>query len=164
MLFGFAFGLQNTLQKMENSEFEFHLTGSRFFGNYTLHSDYDFFVQLPKTKLKDTSLANLLADCGFKVLMGADYTDKLTAVVYRKPATKDEPQIDVQLCLDAELKCQVQENLRQTGALKTAVKQLQDLYGWDTMRVKKGLAQVWDVAIATVKQMRDVSVVTDYRM
>ena len=37
--------LQNYLSILENSKFAFQLTGSRFFGNATEKSDWDFFVQ-----------------------------------------------------------------------------------------------------------------------
>jgi hypothetical protein len=36
--------LASLLVALSNSEFEFYLTGSQFFGNYTNESDYDFFV------------------------------------------------------------------------------------------------------------------------
>lgn len=33
------------LSILENSAFEFHLTGSRFFGSHQINSDYDFFTE-----------------------------------------------------------------------------------------------------------------------
>lgn len=166
MLFGTDLGLSGTLHRMNESQFEFHLTGSRFFGNYGLGSDYDFFVQFEQPftadSLCDTTIVKELVKLGFRTLMGSDYTDKLTVAVYRKPATKDECQIDVQLCLDAALKSQVQEVLRQTGALETAKRALAGHLS--RTGTKKHLFQIWDTAIATVQSIQDAKIVSNWRM
>jgi ribosomal protein L7/L12 len=38
-------GIQAVLAALQNSTFNFQLTGSRYFGTHGEHSDYDFFVQ-----------------------------------------------------------------------------------------------------------------------
>lgn len=67
------------LSKMENSEYEFILTGSHFFGNATVNSDYDFFVETTA----DKEINKFLEKLGFVRLVGTQYQDTSIVVVYR---------------------------------------------------------------------------------
>lgn len=45
MLYNLNHSFPSVVKTLEMSKFEFHLTGSRFWGNVTNSSDWDFFVQ-----------------------------------------------------------------------------------------------------------------------
>lgn len=45
MLLNMTNTLPDVVAKMQEAEFQFHLTGSRYWGNHTEKSDWDFFVQ-----------------------------------------------------------------------------------------------------------------------
>ena len=87
------------IDALRNSEFEFYLTGSRFFLTHKPSSDWDFFT-------KDCEeVRRFLTNFGFRPEAG-EYSDKLTTTVYRQPF------IDVQLVSDVECKRIAQEILR----------------------------------------------------
>lgn len=76
------------LTQLAESKLDFHLTGSRYFGNATQLSDWDFFCQDSK------QVRNFLVSLGFKVGgQGTDYLDNQMAFVYRHP----EALVDVQV-------------------------------------------------------------------
>lgn len=111
------------LNKLAESKFMFYPTGSRFFGNATEESDYDFFVEDTQPVL--TFLENL----GFNPLggnyYGPDPLDRNTRVVMRKLVRDGEypgagaygihlprwTHIDIQICKDIYMKQQAQEIL-----------------------------------------------------
>ena len=64
--------LYQILTAFEQSQFEFFLTGSRFFGGADLDSDYDFFVA------KSDSLESWLRELGFVTDQDVAYTDDPT--------------------------------------------------------------------------------------
>lgn len=81
----------------------FHLTGSRYFGNATDASDWDFFAET----LPDNGLAHWLSSAGFNLLSHSRYTDNQTVDVWRHPTG-----IDVQEVKSAKLKASAQIILR----------------------------------------------------
>ena len=64
---------------MGASTFAFYLTGSRFYGEVTAQSDWDFFV------LDHANLDYWLLDNGFILLDSHKYNDPATVMVYRHP-------------------------------------------------------------------------------
>lgn len=94
-------GISKVRVWMAQSDHEFHLTGSRYFGFTKRDSDWDFFAQ-------DTESARVALEAnGFKELYRTDYTDSELTRVYRHEGEK----IDVQLVKDVALKIEVQEYL-----------------------------------------------------
>ena len=97
---------QETLLKMEKSEFQFHLTGSRRFGNHSTLSDWDFFTD------DNEEVVRFLCDLGFRVYFEDRYNiypDSQTVVVLRHSAFN----IDVQIVKDVETKRMAQDLLLQ---------------------------------------------------
>lgn len=82
--------LFQVLKAMEESDFEFFLTGSRFFGGFRDGSDYDFFV------LFDAKVENYLHSLGFIEDDLAQYEGDPTFVRVLTLATK-EGIVQVQL-------------------------------------------------------------------
>jgi len=109
--------MQNVLDEMEKSPFNFWLTGSRFFGTAKPESDWDFYASATEHDSKDTSIRTFLAELGFFLLGPFDYNvdgaynDDNCAYVYRWRGPGTE-QIDVQLQENVDLKHKAQELLR----------------------------------------------------
>lgn len=82
--------IRSPLQKLQESEFEFALTGSRRFGTHNEMSDFDFYVK------KSSSVAAWLEDNGFALLENDAAYDIPGIQVYRSG------RIDVQLRNDVE--------------------------------------------------------------
>lgn len=104
------------------TKFEFHLTGSRFFGNSGTAADYDFFCQV------SPEVEEFLATLGFKIQKGNCYngfvSDINTAVVYKTEG------IDVQLVKHVDLKIELQTALKFVGKIPPRDKSLQRVF-WD---------------------------------
>lgn len=108
--------IQERLLIMSSSKFDFYLTGSRYFGNATEKSDWDFFVQY------DDQIVKFLLDLGFKRNYNEKaYDDKGVSAVYTFVPTKytgfedisDSPEhIDVQLTKHAWYKLEVQKYIK----------------------------------------------------
>lgn len=81
-----------------SAEYEFFLTGSRFFGGANSWSDWDFFVQ------KSIAVETFLSDLGFTPVV--KYDDKFSTVVYT--LEKDGVRVDVQVVRSAVLKQKAQ--------------------------------------------------------
>ena len=99
--------LETTLIELALMNERFYLTGSRFFGTATVHSDYDFFTQ-------DSDMVRYrLRTLGFAVLpiSESEYKDVNTVLVMRKMFPGSDIWIDVQLQKDAILKNFVQNQL-----------------------------------------------------
>lgn len=79
---------------------KYHLTGSRFFGNYTPESDYDYFVQYDNTVTAD------LISAGFKKCGKSYQEDPFGCMVFIRD------NIHVQIIYDANRKKYVQEILK----------------------------------------------------
>lgn len=108
----------STIKILEQSEFEFYPTGSRFFGGVSANSDYDFFVE-------DTNaVRNFLAMSGFALDRTAYDEDQLiTAVCRISPEHGYNDEIgnyvlpgkegfDIQLVKDIETKRMIQTILK----------------------------------------------------
>ena len=91
---------QQVLRALEDSPFEFYLTGSRFFGNFRQDSDYDFFV--------DENIVPWLIENGFERLPTHNYLDLLTVSVFQKG------NVHIQVVKDVVLKSRVQQLIKET--------------------------------------------------
>lgn len=89
------------LAKMESSSFDFHLTGSRAFGNFRSESDYDFFAE------NNSTLQTFLVNIGFNLLSASKYNDRHTIRVYHHPT-----EIDVQIVKSVSQKLEAQIKLK----------------------------------------------------
>lgn len=101
------------LNDMQESEFTFYLTGSRFFEFSTPTSDYDFFVK------NSREVNQFLADHGFVILndvYGADYAG---SDEQREPnnvaSVFSKGMVHVQLVENPDLKNKIQEAIRESG-------------------------------------------------
>lgn len=94
-------GISKVRVWMAAAQFEFHLTGSRYFGKSRSDSDWDFFTQ------DCEGIEAWLKTLGFNVLHTSNYTDCEINKVFRHK----EEKIDVQLVKDVALKIEVQEYL-----------------------------------------------------
>ena len=97
--------LYNVLDEMEKSEFDFFLTGSRFFGGHRSDSDYDFFVDNASIDGKRVEL--FLSKLGFNTQEYPLYKDEQTVEVYKH---KHFP-IHIQITEDATLKKDIQNTI-----------------------------------------------------
>lgn len=113
MLHGVTDNTLSVLKAMEQSEFNFHLTGSRFFGGARMDSDWDFFVQ------DSPEVRSWIEGHEFnKEFEGKNYYgDPNIAVVYRY-----RNSIHVQVVPDAFAKSFVQRALVKAEVLKSASK------------------------------------------
>ena len=96
---------QQALIEIQGSEFDFHLTGSRFFNTEKENSDYDFFTQ------DHLSLADWLRAHDFiniTQVVPTNYADPLVVVIYQKG------KVHIQVVNDAPLKCCIQDCLRKS--------------------------------------------------
>jgi hypothetical protein len=100
--------LPHPVVKMMESEHRFHLTGSRYFGNSTNQSDWDFFVQ------DSDGVRNWLDANGFKINKNSKYySDGFCVDVYRLNITYYN-WIDVQVVSDSVLKLKAQDLIKKT--------------------------------------------------
>lgn len=95
---------------MANHKSEFHLTGSRFFGNHKEWSDYDFFTQYTEEMEKE------LRSNGFATLDSTLWGDlryhgdpNIALVLQAKDCY---PQLQIQLVKDFDLKVKAQALLK----------------------------------------------------
>ena len=93
-----------TLHALENSTFNFYLTGSRFFGTERARSDWDFFTQ------ESEEVEKFLLKNDFKLHNETKYSDSMTSKVYRY-----KNQIDVQLVTNTEKKLAIQRSFFLAG-------------------------------------------------
>jgi len=83
--------VRSPIQLLKTASFVFTLTGSRYFGDAKLNSDYDFFVQ------KDEDVCNWLIKNGFVILGSGEGYDGIPGVsVFRKL------NVDVQIRRNAD--------------------------------------------------------------
>ncbi len=90
------------LVKMELAPYQFHLTGSRFFGRATPGSDWDFFVEF------NPDLEGWLICNGFYQESSTDYASADISEVWKHVSFP----IHVQVISDARLKADVQNHLQ----------------------------------------------------
>ena len=106
--------IQDVIQKLQDSSFEFYLTGSRFFTTDHEQSDWDFFTSNNKEVIA------YLSTLGFqKVNTKYSYFDKQTVGVMRF-GSPYLYHIDIQLVLDVEIKQIAQEILTMKPPVKTS--------------------------------------------
>lgn len=96
----------STLAMLATSPFQFHLTGSRYFGTATPNSDWDFFV------LDENPLVRFLNESGFTYVSGHTYSDSNTAAVWKKD------NVHVQVVESVRLKLQAQAIIKSFNLLK----------------------------------------------
>ena len=123
------------LSKMENSEYEFILTGSHFFGNATVNSDYDFFVEATANKEIIKSLKNL----GFDRISSSGYQDTIISAVYRYEM-KNGTAVDVQIIQKGQLGTKVEA--------QTLI--ARKFHPDELPTTKEGRTAMWDFAIRMV--------------
>lgn len=88
------------LQWVEMSKWNFHLTGSRFFGNTHAKSDWDFFAEY------SNELDRELRENGWKRDSNKEYTHRnSTVVIYYKE------NVHIQLVKNLEMKIKIQDKL-----------------------------------------------------
>lgn len=91
------------VQKLIQSPYQFHLTGSRFFQFNRPDSDWDFFVQY------SFEVKEFIVGLGFEFVEGSDnkYTDFSNINIYRHP-----DGVDIQMVLDEKVKDTVQNFIK----------------------------------------------------
>lgn len=121
------------LKILDNSKFEFHLTGSRYFDTADENSDYDFFTQ------SSEAVVAFLEREGFVWHQATKYTEQ----VYRWG------MIDIQLVTDVMHKKRVQHLLSLTGALNGATKSqarfIWTKYSSIVQIITSPLSDLWDI-------------------
>ena len=102
-----------TLFELEFSEFNFYLTGSRFFGGISNTSDWDFVTE------NNDKIENYLVSIGFKENVNLNYLDPMTEKVYTKYFCGCENnhaseclKIDIQICNDIFTKIKIRDILK----------------------------------------------------
>lgn len=118
--------LQQALLDLQNSKFEFSLTGSRFFGGAGPDSDWDFIV------CHSQEIEDFLSGFGYRLNVEVqDYLDPMTTKVFTKHFCYCEEQarhyghrnfehtheclkIDIQLCHDFGIKIKIRDILKES--------------------------------------------------
>jgi len=111
------------LDEMHASHFEFHLTGSRFFGGSNERSDFDFYCE------DNPEIVKWLKERGFSKVKNGSYTDDMCcssvflweSQVYDKDGRMIEnphPNVHVQLTQNIGIKTWVQNVLKKRGLLR----------------------------------------------
>lgn len=98
----------HTMVLLNNPDFAFHLTGSRFFNNARKSSDWDFFVQ------EDQEVSDFLHANGFKKMLEVSGCLKLRTIYPDDVQIVDVFQkrdVQIQLVRDAKLKATAQNLL-----------------------------------------------------
>ena len=100
----FKRNFSETIKSLENSKFNFYLTGSFKLGNNRYSSDVDFFVEYNEEVDEFLKLLKFV-----KYISHSSYLDILTKEVYRSQVTL--PNIDIQVVYNAEVKLMAQNKL-----------------------------------------------------
>src|SRR5690606_2474031 len=95
--------IHEVITQMNRSEFDFYLTGSRFFGGAQADSDWDFFAEY------SNEIVSFLLNIGFRYKPTNNYFDRQTIEVLEFGR-----EIDVQLVNNATIKNTAQEIMRAT--------------------------------------------------
>jgi hypothetical protein len=102
------------IASLTTSNIAFHMTGSRYFGNFSRNSDYDFFCQ-------DTNDARKFVKelCGgYRVDIVAvpnSYLDYLTTTVFR--VSECTPYIDIQMVMSVKMKLVARDTIKAMGLI-----------------------------------------------
>lgn len=96
------------LKIIQDSPYQFHLTGSQYFGSATVHSDWDFMVS------RNCDVIKWLANNGFRSINAYNYygfslKKQGVVAIYRKMI--GDTHIDIQLCDKLHLRLAVQEKI-----------------------------------------------------
>ena len=113
--------------EMQTSQFVFHLTGSQFFGNARVDSDYDFLVQ------DSLQVREFLQSSGFKKLHNSGYDDSSIVAVFHYHGV-NKPSVDVQCVKNVEVKLKAQDLVR-------------ECYGSDLPKDRLERYRMWNLAI-----------------
>lgn len=116
---------------MQASEFVFHLTGSQFFGNARVDSDYDFLVQ------DSLQAREFLQSLGFKKLHSSEYNDSSIVAVFRY-CQGDSTSVDIQCVKNVEVKLKAQKLIRES-------------YGSDLPKDRFERCRLWNFAVRAVQ-------------
>ena len=125
----------DVLVLLATAPFEFHLTGSRFFGYEKPESDWDFFVD--SDALHGVSgLINWLEHNGFYKESNRDYSGETTAItqIWKHRIAS----VHIQVVEDAELKASVQDTLNNDYKVRNQLRKLS----------KEGRKALWNAAYA----------------
>jgi len=124
------------LAELANSSFEFHLTGSRFFGYYNPESDWDFFVEA-QALYGGSGLLDFLQDAGFYLESSpVDYRGMTGITQIWKHGYAP---VHIQVVEDAKAKVNVQCTLNSDSRLVTQMGKLS----------KEGRKALWNAALAS---------------
>jgi len=108
MLHNFAYPIPAIIKEMDKSEFNFFLTGSRFWGNPQPGSDWDFFVD------DSSAVRQWLEKNKFLLCPGNDLysEDKYTNGVFSfSNGEFHDPQVQIQVVKSASIKNSIQKQL-----------------------------------------------------
>ena len=135
--------LVNKLGLLSLLNWNFTLSGSRFFGKADLESDWDFFVN-DHNQSRNTLRANL-EDMGFKCItldsVLCIYKDSETNDVYRWVSTNRKEQIDIQLVKNANLKRKAQEIIKKVVGRKFC------------LMSNLAQAEIWETVFEAIRSM-----------
>lgn len=123
------------LSKMEDSPFKFILTGSHFFKNATVSSDYDFFVEATANK----EIIKFLENLGFDRISSSGYQDTIISAVYRYEM-KNGTAVDVQIIQKGQFGTKVEA--------QTLI--ARKFHPDELPTTKEGRTAMWDFAIRMV--------------
>ncbi len=92
--------VNNAYETLRNSQWAFHLTGSRFFGTHTDQSDWDFFIEW------NDQIELWLEENEFALDSQSYANDPLFVKVYKRD------NVHVQLVDNAKIKARIQHRLK----------------------------------------------------
>ena len=96
-------------RKLEDSNFEYYLTGSRFFGDNNQDSDTDYMTK------DNPGVRKELEALGFKLDDNHDYKDKTTVIVCWHPGDEGSRNgYHVQLVVNVETKLRAQKIIKES--------------------------------------------------
>jgi len=146
MLKNLTYPIPTIIREMEKSEFDFFLTGSRFWGNPLPGSDWDFFVN------DSSAVRQWLTENHFSICQGDGHypEDKYTNAVFSFEGGEfhDSP-VQVQVVKSAQIKNKIQEHLFK-------------LYP-EGIVGKGNATKIWESAYTLHKLGYDLGIETGYR-
>lgn len=135
MIKGSRILLMNALDYVRLSKFEFHLTGSRYFGTSHEESDWDFFIQESEDLIDD------LRANGFSCCSETYAHDPIMTAVY------GHENVHIQIVISATMKAWIQECLKPVFMItKPSKDQAKILWALGTKLYRNGMeADVYGV-------------------
>jgi hypothetical protein len=108
---------ENSLDKgmefIRNSQFTFILTGSRFFGNNTERSDYDFMIEESNNNASKKSLYEALRKAGFT--SKPKYKNNDIGIIECYEYKNQNISIDIQIVKDIDERILLDKALKESG-------------------------------------------------